>query len=132
MVDRVRDSRDDAREIAEHVVVPEPDDPVTVGIQSSGALAIRGDRARVLPTVDLNDQRARGDAEIRYVTPNRMLTPRLNRRDHPVQCAPQHPLRFRRIPAQIPRAACSWTNGHPHLSLRSPPLGAERESGIFP
>ncbi len=95
MVDGGHDGRHHTLDIAQHIVVPEPDDPVALGIQGAGALGIGCDSPGVLPAVDLDDQLARRYGEIRDVTPNRMLSPRLDRRVHLTQCAPQLPLRFR-------------------------------------
>ena len=82
MVDLGRDGRNYAFDIVQHVVVPKPNHLITMGVQGSGAFRIRLDGARMLSTVDLDDQLVRRYGEIRDVASDRMLPPYLDGLGH--------------------------------------------------
>ena len=99
MLDFGCDGLDHAGKIVGYVVVPEADHSVAVCMEGARARGILIAGLGMLTAVDLNNELAGRNGEIRNVPPDRMLAPDLDRKVHVTQRPPQRSLHFRRIPA---------------------------------
>ena len=93
-------------EVAHHVAVPEADYAPAPRLQHAGARGVFRDGARMLAAVDLDDELAGRNGEIREMPPDGVLTPDPGREGRRAQRPPQDFLGLRRVPAQPPRAVC--------------------------
>ena len=107
-----RDGLEHAGKVISYVIVPEANHPVALCVQGTRARGVLIDGLGMLTAIDLYNELAGRNGEVRNVPPNRMLTPDFDRKPHGTQRPPQRSLHLRRVPAQRPRSACPWLN-HP-------------------
>jgi hypothetical protein len=103
--------------IAEHVIVPEPKDAITLGFYGSRPVCIL--LRMMLPTVYFNHQFCAMTAEIHRVSQQRCLPPKARVREAQAQNSPHPTLRVGRVGAKIPRPLSrtkAWTVAN-HLGL---------------
>jgi hypothetical protein len=122
------------RQVIKHVVVPKPQDAVSLIDKPSIPFSISGIR-RVLTAIDLDNEATFATDEIYRVTTNRFLPNEFEARQHPpADAVPQAQFCVRRIFAKPARPASSGVRSshrkyapHPARSARRPlPASGER------
>jgi hypothetical protein len=94
----------DPLQVRQHLIVPDPDDPIAQSFQIGSPRRVRR-VIRMLPAVDLHDQPQRWRAEIRNVSSaDHMLPSEPNAQHVAAKRAPQMLFCIRHVPPQILRA----------------------------
>jgi hypothetical protein len=107
--------------VAKHVVIPKPDDAITLGLYGPRTVHVLS--WQVLPTIHFNNQLCAVTAEIDGVAQQRHLTPEASLREAGTENSPHPTFRVGCIAAEAPRPLGRTEGGavSNHLQSPSPP-----------
>ena len=109
---RLGDCLEDAVQVLDHVVVPEPHDPVAVARQRLGPPGVPLRVRRVLAAVEFDCQLAGGDGEVDDEAADRVLPADPERQRGLAQRPPELPLHVGRIGAEPAGNFCPLAERH--------------------
>jgi len=117
--------------VGQHIIVPKPDDAISVTCKFDGASIILRDPFAMLTTVEFDDQFTCWTSKVGEAPSDRMLSmlsAKLPGHKVLAQSSPKYLFDIRGLFSEVARDLCSGLQGHhkPHLTLPLRPNGAER------